>query len=97
MYVDQTMKKRRKASLIVSGLEPVTRKSDSSLFVSLCHDELGNDPVKTVRLGSVSPAVHKVQPLDATDLQSAASTCSSALNPLTGTFIPEVSHDVSSE
>jgi hypothetical protein len=63
MCVDQTMKKRCRTSPIVSGLEPVAVKSDSSLVISLCHDELDTDPVvvKTVRLGSVSPAVHKVQ------------------------------------
>lgn len=65
MYVDQTMKKSRETSLIVSGLEPVVGKSDSSLFTDLCHDELDTDPViiKTKRLGSINPAVHKVQPL----------------------------------
>ena len=181
MYVDQTMKKSRETSLIVSGLEPVVGKSDSSLFTDLCHDELDTDPViiKTKRMGSINPAAHKVQPLlvilreadqvrrllalarqlrhstdpavrdgvyinpnltkaeaeaayqlrvkrrltaqqrsshtttkqrsspspaviqgrnlpDATDLQP-ATTSSSALNPLAGTFIPDVPHDNSSE
>jgi hypothetical protein len=47
-------------SLSVSGLEPVSDKSDSSLFISLCHDEFDTDPVvvKTMRLDSISPAVH---------------------------------------
>ena len=59
------MKKSRETSLIVSGLEPVVGKSDSSLFIDLCHDELNTDTViiKTKRLGSINPAVHKVQPL----------------------------------
>jgi hypothetical protein len=57
--------KHRKRGLIVSGLEPMAGKSDTTLFISLCHDELDIDPVvvKTTKLGSISPAVHKVQPL----------------------------------
>jgi hypothetical protein len=65
MYVDQTMKKRRETSLVVSGLELAADKSDSALFTSLCHEELDTDPVivKTMRLGKDSPAEGKVRPL----------------------------------
>jgi hypothetical protein len=47
-------------SLSVSGLQPVAVKSHSSLFTSLCHDEFDTDPVvvKTMKLDSISPAVH---------------------------------------
>jgi hypothetical protein len=63
VYVDQTMKKRRETSLIVSGLKPAVDITDSALFTSLCHDELDTDPdiVKTMRLGKNSPVEGKAR------------------------------------
>jgi hypothetical protein len=65
VYVDQSLKKRRETSLIVSGLEPSPGKADSELFSSLCSNELHIQPevVKTKRLGNDNSSSVKPRPL----------------------------------
>ena len=64
VYVEQTVKKRRAATVIVSGLPIVSSATDVQQFSSLCQTELGiqqPDIVTAKRLGSVRPG--RVQPL----------------------------------
>ena len=63
VYVEQTVKKRRASSLIVSGLPIVNSATDVQQFTSLCQSEFGIQPdiVTVKRLGSVRPG--RVQPL----------------------------------
>jgi hypothetical protein len=65
VYVDQSLKKRRETSIIVSGLESVPGKTDSELFAGLCSDELNVQPdvVKTKRLGNGNSSTNKPRPL----------------------------------
>ena len=63
VYIDQSIKKSREASVIVTGLAPVTTKSDAEIFASICASELNFQPnINTVkRLGR--QLVGKIQPL----------------------------------
>jgi hypothetical protein len=63
VYVDQTVKKRRETSLIVTGLVPTEHISDTKLFADLCNSEFHVQPevVYTKRLGH--PQSGKTQPL----------------------------------
>lgn len=64
VYVEQTVKKRRAASVIVTGLPIVSSATDVQQFSSLCQSELGiqqPDIATAKRLGSVRPG--RVQPL----------------------------------
>jgi hypothetical protein len=63
--MDQSTKKRRETSLIVTGLEPNGDKSNSELFSSLCRDELDLRPdvIRTMRLGKHNPPAGKPKPL----------------------------------
>jgi hypothetical protein len=65
VYMDQSTKKRRETSLIVTGLEPNGDKPDSELFSSLCRDELDLRPdvIRTTRLGKHVPPEGKPKPL----------------------------------
>lgn len=65
VYIDQSTKKMRETSLIVSGLEPSIGHPDSELFSCLCREEFDIQPgiVKTKRLGKHSPSAGKAQPL----------------------------------
>ena len=65
VYVDQSLKKRRETSLIVSGLESAPGKPDSELFSCLCSDELHIQPdvIKTERLGIGNSSSGKPRPL----------------------------------
>jgi hypothetical protein len=63
VYIDQSIKKSREASIIVTGLAPVATKSDTEIFASICASELNfQSSISTVkRLGR--QLVGKVQPL----------------------------------
>ncbi len=63
VYVDQSVKKRRASTLIVSGLPIVNSASDQQQFINLCQSEFDIQPdvVHTRRLGQVKPG--RVQPL----------------------------------
>jgi hypothetical protein len=63
VYIDQSIKKSREASVIVTGLAPVATKSDTEIFASICASELHFQPsISTVkRLGRQLEG--KVQPL----------------------------------
>jgi hypothetical protein len=63
MYVDQSLKRRRESSLIVTGLEPAAGNPDTELFASLCLAEFAIKPdvVSAKRLGHSQTG--KVQPL----------------------------------
>jgi hypothetical protein len=63
VYVDQTLKSRREASLIVAGLEPAVGTADAELFTSVCIAEFAIEPdiTYTKRLGRSQ--VGKIQPL----------------------------------
>jgi hypothetical protein len=63
--MDQSTKKRRETSLIVTGLEPNGDKPDSELFARLCHDKLDQqlDVIRTMRLGKHNPPAGKPKPL----------------------------------
>jgi hypothetical protein len=57
VYCDQSERKRRESSLIVSGINEDPQQSDREVFIKLCHDEFGIQPdiVSTQRLGQVRP------------------------------------------
>jgi hypothetical protein len=63
VYVDQTVKKHRETSVIVSGLAPNDSVSDSELFNTLCSTEFHFEPeiASTKRLGQLQ--ADKIQPL----------------------------------
>jgi hypothetical protein len=63
VYVDQSVRKSREASVIVSGLASADNSSDSDLFSALCVAELHLEPdiASTKRLGRLQTG--KVQPL----------------------------------
>jgi hypothetical protein len=63
VYVDQSIKKRREASLIVSGLAPTETMPDMELFANLCATELQVQPdiISAKRLGHLQTG--KIQPL----------------------------------
>jgi hypothetical protein len=63
VYMDQTLKKRRENSLIVTGLAQSTTITDAELFTNLCTTELNISPdiVSTRRLGR--PQANRAQPL----------------------------------
>ena len=63
VYVEQSVKKRRASTLIVSGLPVVNSATDQQQFVNLCQREFHMQPdvVHTRRLGQVRPG--RVQPL----------------------------------
>ena len=57
VYVDQSEKKRRESSLIVSGLPESNSQTDKQLFTKLCCEELNTQPdiLTTKRLGRAQP------------------------------------------
>jgi hypothetical protein len=63
VYLDQSIKKRRETSIIVSGLAPNSDVSDAELFTSLCSREFHLVPnvLSTKRLGR--SWTDKIQPL----------------------------------
>jgi hypothetical protein len=63
VYVDQTLKKRHEASVIVSGLQPSSSQSDADIFAALCDAEFQVKPViaSTKRLGQ--PLNGRTQPM----------------------------------
>ena len=63
VYVDQSLKKRRENSLIVTGLAPSTTTTDAELFTHLCTTEFNilPDILSTKRLGSLQ--TNRNQPL----------------------------------
>jgi hypothetical protein len=63
VYIDQSVKKSRESSIIVTGLAPVTTKSDTELFTSLCTSEYNFHPsvASVKRLGR--QVMGKTQPL----------------------------------
>jgi hypothetical protein len=63
VYVDQQRKNNRVANLVVSGLQPTSQVSDSTVVTDLLSDEIGIVPdiVHCRRLGKLTP--HKPQPL----------------------------------
>jgi hypothetical protein len=63
VYVDQSIKKRREASLIVSGLAPKETMPDMELFANLCTTELQVQPdiISAKRLGHLQAG--KIQPI----------------------------------
>jgi hypothetical protein len=89
VYADQSERKRRESSLIVSGLRESQTQSDKVLFTNLCRDEFDVqvDVVSTKRLGRLQPS--KVRPLliftskadEAQHLIAAAKQLRKSLNP----------------
>lgn len=63
VYCDQSERKRRESSLIVSGITEGLHQPDSETFTKLCQDEFGIQPdiVSTRRLGHVH--LNKPRPL----------------------------------
>ena len=63
VYVDQSVKKRRETSIIVTGLAPTVTTPDSELFTTLCSTEFHFHPniASTKRLGRVMEG--RIQPL----------------------------------
>jgi hypothetical protein len=63
VYIDQSIKKSRKACVIITGLAPVATKSDTELFTSMCASEFHIQPIisSVKRLGR--QLVGKTQPL----------------------------------
>jgi hypothetical protein len=63
VYVDQSERKRRESTLIVSGLQVKDSCADHTLFSELCQAELSVQPdiVTTKRLGREQPG--KIQPM----------------------------------
>jgi hypothetical protein len=63
LYVDQSLKRSRENSLIVTGLVPVSTSPDTKLFSNLCVAEFQMRPdiVSVKRLGQ--PRIDRVQPL----------------------------------
>jgi hypothetical protein len=63
VYVDQSLKRSRETSLIVTGLEPTVTKADAELVTALCLTELHIQPdiASTKRLGHSQTG--KIQPL----------------------------------
>jgi hypothetical protein len=45
VYIDQSIKKSRKACVIITGLAPVATKSDTELFTSMCLSEFHIQPI----------------------------------------------------